>query len=79
MLAFRPRPLRWTNLAATSLAAVALAVFASGASAQLNDILSGGPLSGIQDGASADSPEQIVSVTAHFTAAAGGRPAMLCG
>ena len=61
--------------------AVALSAFSSASAfGQLSDILSGGPLGsgdGLQGGLSAESPDEIVSVFAHFTPPVDGRPAML--
>ncbi|REK09020.1 MAG: hypothetical protein DWQ37_19355 [Planctomycetota bacterium] len=59
------------------LAVLLLAGAGGTASAQLDDILSGNPLAPGGLGVGGASPEALVSVTAQFTAPAGGRPAML--
>ncbi len=70
MLAF---PIR--RLVPMSMAVAMLSVAASSASAQLSDILSGGPLG--QAGVSAGSPQTIVSVFAHFVPPSHGREGLL--
>lgn len=64
-----------------ALIAIALIAGTSTAAlAQLDDILSGGPLGGITspaDGVSAEGSEQVISVFAHFTAPNGAQPGLL--
>src|SRR5690349_6659401 len=59
------------------LAALAIVFSAPTALAQLSDILSGGPLGGQAGGATAETPESIVKVVAHFTPPADGRQGLL--
>ncbi len=70
-------PLR--RLAKVVLALAMLTAMSASSTAQLNDILSGGPLGAgeLAGGATAASPEQIVSVIANFTPPSGGRSAIL--
>ncbi len=55
-------------------------VVASSATAQLSDILSGGPLGSpdsLQGGVQSASPETVVTLFAQFTAPVDGRPGLL--
>ena len=70
----------WLRRPAKVVLAVAMmAAMSASASAQLSDILSGGPLGSgeLSGGVAANSSEQIVSVFANFTPPSGGRPAIL--
>jgi suppressor for copper-sensitivity B len=59
------------------LTTLGMVASASIASAQLSDILSGGPLGAQGGGVAAESPESIVTVSSHFTPPANGRQGLL--